>query len=79
MGALYSNAQELEEELKLTPGVALNQKQIDGLKKNILWMVEVKVKGKVVLAPRLYLSNGFVKKYRFENATLYGEKLSLQQ
>ena len=77
--ALYSNAQELEEELKLTPGVALNQKQIDGLKKNILWMVEVKVKGKVVLAPRLYLSNGFVKKYRFENATLYGEKLSLQQ
>ncbi|MGH1350108.1 MAG: polymorphic toxin-type HINT domain-containing protein [Methyloligellaceae bacterium] len=56
METLYDNAAEVAGDLKLTLGVALTAEQVAALKKDIIWLVAVEVDGKMVLAPKVYLT-----------------------
>lgn len=54
---LLENAIQAKDSLQLRLGIALTADQINGLEKDIVWMVEVEVNGRKVLAPQLFLSN----------------------
>jgi len=54
--ALYDNAAETAENMKLDYGVALTKDQINSLKHDIVWMVKKHIKGQEVLVPIVYLS-----------------------
>jgi filamentous hemagglutinin len=54
---LLDNATQEHGALQLRVGIALTEEQINNLQKDIVWMVEVKVNGEMVLVPQLYLSN----------------------
>lgn len=54
---LLENAVLAKESLQLRLGIALTADQINGLEKDIVWMVEAEVNGKKVLVPQLFLSN----------------------
>jgi len=54
--ALYENAAKIAKSLNLQIGRKLSNKQISNLDKDIIWLVEKRIKGKRVLTPQLYLS-----------------------
>ncbi|WP_448821280.1 two-partner secretion domain-containing protein, partial [Cetobacterium sp.] len=53
---LLDNAVTLEKELGLKVGKPLTPQQINSLKKDIIWYVEIEVNGVKVLTPQIYLS-----------------------
>ena len=53
---LIDNTAEVSQDLQLALGVALSQKQIKSLKKDILWYVQQEVHGQQVLVPQVYLT-----------------------
>ncbi|MGY3900844.1 hemagglutinin repeat-containing protein [Aeromonas lusitana] len=56
MKALIDNAAKNQRELGLSPGVALSAEQVAQLGRSMVWWEPVWYQGKVVLAPKLYLT-----------------------
>ncbi|MCG9647893.1 hemagglutinin repeat-containing protein [Vibrio brasiliensis] len=57
MQQLIDAAAEQKFLLNLQAGIALSQEQVDKLTSNIIWYEPIVVKGKEVLAPKLYIAN----------------------
>ena len=55
---LMDNALLAFESLELSPGIALNSKQINRLSSDIVWLVEQQIDGESVLVPTVYLASG---------------------
>jgi filamentous hemagglutinin len=54
---LMDNALELQQDLQLTPTIALSKEQRDALTKDIVWMEEKIIDGQKVLVPVVYLAD----------------------
>ena len=55
---LMDNALVAQHELELAPGIALREDQINGLTRDIVWLVQREIDGQQVLVPTVYLANG---------------------
>jgi filamentous hemagglutinin family protein len=55
---LMDNALVAQQALQLSPGVALNNDQINRLTRDIVWLEETQIEGQTVLVPTVYLANG---------------------
>ena len=74
MQALYDNAIDAYQSLKLTIGVALSPSQIASLGNDIIWLERHTIQGQEVLVPRLYLAASTLEGLDLGNARIAGSE-----
>ncbi len=78
MKFLFDNAAQAKDALQLTVGISLDAKQIQNLKRDIIWLEERMVRGKRVLVPQLYLSKLTRQKAYIHKASIQARNINIK-